>query len=55
MIQHWSPSAFESAERAGRSQELQDELETLFNSQNTSPGNGTTIPATYLAVTVKVS
>jgi len=49
-------NAFEAAERAGRANDLQDELETLFNSQNTNPGNGTTtIPATYLAVTVRLS
>jgi ubiquinone/menaquinone biosynthesis C-methylase UbiE len=48
-------NAFEAAERAGRSQELQEELERLFDSQNTSRGRGTTIPATYLAVTVRVN
>jgi ubiquinone/menaquinone biosynthesis C-methylase UbiE len=49
-------NAFEAAERSGRANELQNELQVLFNSQNTSAGdNTTTIPATYLAVTVKVS
>jgi ubiquinone/menaquinone biosynthesis C-methylase UbiE len=49
-------NAFEAAERGGRAGDLQAELETLFNSQNTSPGKDTTtIPATYLCVTVQVS
>jgi SAM-dependent methyltransferase len=49
-------NAFEAAERGGRTNELQDELEELFNSQNRSPIKGTTsIPATYLCVTVRVS
>jgi len=48
-------NAFEAAERGGRANELQNELEELFNRQNTSAGNGTTtIPATYLSVTVQV-
>src|SRR5213596_934596 len=46
-------NAFESAEKNGKAAELQSELETLFNSQNKSAaGNGTSIPATYLLVTV---
>jgi ubiquinone/menaquinone biosynthesis C-methylase UbiE len=49
-------NAFEAAERAGRAKDLQAELEALFNSQNTSSGKDkTTIPATYLRVTVQVS
>jgi ubiquinone/menaquinone biosynthesis C-methylase UbiE len=49
-------NAFEAAERADRAQDLQTELEDLFNSQNTSSGTDTTtIPATYLSVTVQVS
>jgi SAM-dependent methyltransferase len=49
-------NAFEAAERAGRAEDLQGELEKLFNSQNTSSDKDTTtIPATYLCVTVKVS
>ena len=49
-------NAFEAAERAGRADDLQVELEELFNSQNTSPDKDTTsIPATYLSVTVRVN
>jgi SAM-dependent methyltransferase len=49
-------NAFEAAERAGLAKDLQGELEELFDSQNTSPVNDTTtIPATYLSVTVQVS
>ncbi len=48
-------NAFEAAEKNGKAAELQQELETLFNSQNKSGGNDTTsIPATFLRVTVKV-
>jgi ubiquinone/menaquinone biosynthesis C-methylase UbiE len=47
-------NAFDAAEAAGRAGSLQDELDALFNTQNTS-GNGTTsIPATYLRVEVTV-
>ena len=49
-------NAFEAAERDGRANDLQGELEELFNSQNTSSGKDTTtIPATYLSVRVQVS
>jgi hypothetical protein len=49
-------NAFEAAERGGRAKDLQAELEELFNGQNTSSGRDTTtIPATYLRVTVHVS
>jgi SAM-dependent methyltransferase len=49
-------NAFEAAERSGRAQDLQAELEELFNSQNTSSrSDTTTIPATYLRVTVQVN
>jgi len=48
-------NAFEAAERGGRGKDLQGELEALFHSQNTSSGKDTTtIPATYLRVTVQV-
>jgi SAM-dependent methyltransferase len=48
-------NAFEAAEKAGRAAELQQELETLFDSQNTSTTPGATaIPATFLRVTVTV-
>ncbi len=47
-------NAFEAAEKNGKSQQLQDELEALFNSQNKSADrNKTSIDATYLLVTVK--
>jgi ubiquinone/menaquinone biosynthesis C-methylase UbiE len=49
-------NAFEAAERNGRANDLQAELEELFNSQNrSSDPDTTTIPATYLRVTVKVN
>jgi ubiquinone/menaquinone biosynthesis C-methylase UbiE len=44
-------NAFEAAEKQGRAAELQKELEELFNKQNTIQ-NGTSIPATFLCVTV---
>lgn len=48
-----SMNAFEAAEKNGKAQELQRELEELFASQNQSTTNDTTsIPATYLQVTV---
>jgi SAM-dependent methyltransferase len=46
-------NAFEAAEANGREEELQAELDALFNSQNTSP-TATSIPATFLRVTVAV-
>lgn len=46
-------NAFEAAEKNGRANDLQKELEALFNSQNQSPSKDTTsIPATFLRVTV---
>lgn len=48
-------NAFEAAAADGRDADLQAELEALFNAQNTSPnGHATSIPATYLRVTVAV-
>jgi SAM-dependent methyltransferase len=48
--------AFEAAERGGRANDLHGELEELFNNQNISSGKDTTtIPATYLSVTVQLS
>jgi ubiquinone/menaquinone biosynthesis C-methylase UbiE len=47
--------AFEAATTNGRAEELQNELEALFTSQNQSPNpERTTIPATFLRVTVQV-
>ncbi|NCU02952.1 MAG: methyltransferase domain-containing protein [Chitinophagaceae bacterium] len=46
-------NAFDAAEKNGKAAELQQELETLFNSQNKSgSANSTSIPATFLRVTV---
>jgi hypothetical protein len=46
-------NAFEAAAANGREAELHSELDALFNSQNTSPGEGvTSIPATFLRVSV---
>jgi len=48
-------NAFEAAEKNGKADNLQHELEELFNSQNKSGVNDiTSIPATFLLVTVKV-
>ena len=48
-------NAFDAAEKSGKAANLQRELEELFNSQNKSGSNDTTsIPATFLLVTVKV-
>lgn len=47
-------NAFEAAEKAGKADDLQRELEELFVSQNTSgQSDATVIPATFLRVTVK--
>jgi SAM-dependent methyltransferase len=47
-------NAFEAAERNGRAEDLKKELDTLFQSQNTSPNAATTsIPATFLRVAVE--
>jgi SAM-dependent methyltransferase len=45
-------NAFEAAASDGREEDLQAELEKLFNEQNTSD-NGTSITATFLRVTVQ--
>jgi alkyl hydroperoxide reductase subunit AhpC/protein-L-isoaspartate O-methyltransferase len=55
--QYYGPTmnAFEAAQKNGRAAELQRELEDLFNRQNQSPNqNATSIPATFLRVTVAV-
>ena len=51
---HYGPTmnAFEAAAKNGREDELQAELEVLFNDQNTSD-DATVIPATFLRVTVE--
>ncbi len=49
-------NAFEAAEKNGKADDLQKELEALFNSQNKSSSKDTTsIPATFLRVTVAVN
>ena len=46
-------NAFEAAEKNGKAEQLQQELETLFQSQNNSDDmNRTSITANYLQVTV---
>ncbi len=46
-------NAFEAAEKNGRAEELQEQLEDLFKTQNrNSRKDRTTIPATFLRVTV---
>jgi ubiquinone/menaquinone biosynthesis C-methylase UbiE len=46
-------NAFEAAENNGRADDLQKELEGLFNNQNKSPNKkSTSIPATFLRVTI---
>ena len=48
-------NAFEAAEKSGRADALQKELEALFNAQNKSPRkDATSISATFLRVTVSV-
>jgi SAM-dependent methyltransferase len=48
-------NAFEAAEKSGKAGELQRELEALFNRENRSiNGDSTSIPASYLKVTVNV-
>jgi ubiquinone/menaquinone biosynthesis C-methylase UbiE len=48
-------NAFEAAEKNGKGADLQRELETLFSNQNKSnDANATSIPATFLKVTVNV-
>jgi hypothetical protein len=48
-------NAFAAAEKSGRADELQRELEALFTSHNRSPDPAaTSITATFLRVTVEV-
>jgi ubiquinone/menaquinone biosynthesis C-methylase UbiE len=48
-------NAFEAAEKNGRAADLEKELDALFTSQNRSVSkNATSIPATFLRVTVAV-
>jgi hypothetical protein len=45
-------NAFEAAQRNGTVEELHSQLLELANAQNKSTGSGTSIPATFLRVTV---
>ncbi len=47
-------NAYEAAAADGREADLHAELDELFNAQNTSSTGATTIPATFLRVTVAV-
>jgi len=48
-------NAFAAADQNGKAAELQQELEALFERQNQStPAGATSIPATFLRVTVTV-
>ncbi len=46
-------NAFEAAEKNGKAQDLQNELEDLFNSQNKGGADNTLIDATFLRVMVQ--
>jgi hypothetical protein len=45
-------NAFAAAEERGRAADLQRELEDLFQRENRSGNTATSIPATFLRVTV---
>jgi ubiquinone/menaquinone biosynthesis C-methylase UbiE len=47
-------NAFEAAQKAGRAEELSSQLVELARAQNQSPNGGTSIPATYLRVTIQL-
>jgi ubiquinone/menaquinone biosynthesis C-methylase UbiE len=47
-------NAYEAAERAGRVEELHGQLTELAKAQNRSKDGGTSIPATFLRVTVEL-
>jgi ubiquinone/menaquinone biosynthesis C-methylase UbiE len=47
-------NAFDAAEKIGKTEELHRQLVELANAQNTNPNGGTSIPATYLRVTVNL-
>jgi hypothetical protein len=48
-------NAFAAAEQSGRAADLQAELQALFERENRSgSGNATSIPATFLRVTVTI-
>ena len=45
-------NAFEAAQKSGKVEELQNQLLELAKAQNQSTDGGTSIPATFLRVTV---
>lgn len=45
-------NAFEAAKECGRAEELRNQLVELANTQNKSTNGGTSIPATFLRVTI---
>jgi hypothetical protein len=47
-------NAFEAAEKNGKQEELNCQLVELANAQNTAKNGGTSIPATFMRVTVSV-
>jgi SAM-dependent methyltransferase len=47
-------SAFEAAQKSGRAEELSSRLVDLAAAQNESTNGGTSIPATYLRVTIQL-
>jgi hypothetical protein len=47
-------NAYEAAEQTGRVDELHGQLSELARSQNKSKNGGTSIPATFLRVTVQL-
>lgn len=47
-------NAFEAAEKEGKTEELRGQLLELANSQNQSTDGGTSIPATFMRVTVRL-
>jgi ubiquinone/menaquinone biosynthesis C-methylase UbiE len=47
-------NAFEAAQKSGRTEELHNQLVELANAQNASTEGGTSIPATFLRVTVSL-
>jgi len=47
-------NAFEAAEKSGRAEDLYSQLVDLAKAQNNSANGGTSIPATFLRVTVNL-
>jgi hypothetical protein len=47
-------NAFEAAQKNGKTEELRRQLVELANAQNKASGGGTSIPATFMRVTVSV-